>query len=69
MGEKVWVQCSHCGNLHRVKGKDATISENDLFTEPIWCGKCRDETPHIWCGEKQEDVYMYYNANLDPRIY
>ena len=66
MGDKVWIQCQICGCLHRVKMKNT--SEDDLYIEEH-CPKCRDETPHIWCGEHIEDIYMYYNANLDTRIY
>jgi hypothetical protein len=69
MGDKVWAQCQCCGNLHQVKSKDALISDDDLYTNPIWCSKCRDDTKHLLCGENREDVYIYYNLNVDPNYY
>ena len=69
MGEKVWVQCSRCGNLHQVKSKDASISDDDLYTEPIYCTKCRDGTKHLFIGEHREDVYQFGSDNLDERYF
>ena len=69
MGEKVWIQCSKCGTLHRVKSNVASISDDDLYTELIWCPKCRDETKHLNCGVDETEIYYYYNANLDQRMY
>lgn len=66
MGEKVWVQCQVCGHLHKVNMKDT--SEDDLYIEEH-CPRCRDETKHLWCGEDETDIYIYYNTNLDPRYY
>ena len=65
MKEEGWAQCQTCGHLHKAKIKD--ISEDDLYIE-THCPKCRDETKHIWCG-RQEDIYINYNLNLDPRYY
>ena len=65
MGGENWVQCQVCGELHKVKTKDT--SEDDLYIK-THCPRCRDETMHLWCG-KQEDIYMYYNVNTDPRYY
>ncbi len=64
MGEKVYVQCQCCGELHKTKMH--SMSEGDLYIT-VYCPHCRDETLHLWCGESTEDVYFYYNANLDPR--
>lgn len=65
MGEVGWVQCQVCGALHKVK---IQLSEDDLYIEE-WCPKCRDETKHLWCGEDETEIYMYYNLNADPRYY
>ena len=69
MGDKVWVQCARCGTLHQVKSKDASISDDDLYTEPIFCPKCRDDTKHLLIGEHKEDIYLYGDATLDERYY
>lgn len=68
MGEKVFVQCQVCGKVHQVKSKDASISDDDLYTEPIWCSRCRDGTKHILIGD-QTDTYIYANNNLDERFF
>ena len=69
MGDKVWVQCVKCGHLHKVESKDASISDDDLHTEPIWCPKCRDGTKHLSIGEDEYDVYIYGDTMLDKRFY
>lgn len=69
MKDGVWVQCARCGNLHQVKSRDVSISDDDLYTKSIFCTRCRDGTKHLLIGENQEDVYIYGNANLDKRYY
>ena len=67
MGDAVWVQCARCGKLHKVK--EASISDDDLYTEPIFCSHCRDGTKHLLIGERQEDVYWLGDSTLDERFY
>lgn len=69
MGEKVWVQCSRCGNLHQVKSKDASISDDNLYTEPLFCSRCRDGTKHLLIGEHADDVYLMGDSSLDERYF
>ena len=69
MKDEVWIQCRYCGHLHRVESNVASISNDDLYTEPIWCPCCRDETKHLNCYADETEIYYYYNANLDPRMY
>ena len=69
MDDKVWVQCQVCGELHRVKNKDAAISDDDLYTEPIFCPRCRDGTKHLLIGEYKDNVYIVGNSNLDKRYF
>lgn len=68
MGDVVWVQCQNCGKLHKIKQKDISIFDDDLYIQ-LHCPQCRDDTKHLWCGEDETEVYIYYNANLDPRYY
>lgn len=67
MSDQVWVQCQNCGKLHQVKNKYASLSDDDLYTEPIWCPKCRGGTKHLIVGENKEDFYVFGNNNLDER--
>lgn len=69
MGDKVWVQCSRCGSLHRVRSRDASISDDCLYTEPIFCEYCKVSTKHLLIGEAPEDVYLYGDITLDKRFY
>ena len=62
-----WGQCQVCGHLHKVK--DTSISDDDLYTNPIWCPRCRDGTKHLLIGEHKEDVYIFGNNNLDERYF
>ena len=69
MGDKVYVQCQVCGKLHQIKSKDASISDDDLYTEPLWCHRCRDECKHLLIGEQKEDYYIYGDSTLDERFF
>lgn len=69
MGEEVWVQCQKCGKLHKVKSKDASISDDDLYIIGLYCSRCRDGTKHLLIGEHKDDVYQFGNANLDERYF
>ena len=69
MGEKVWVQCARCGNLHQVKSKDASISDDDLYITGLYCSHCRDGTKHLFVGEHKEDVYIVGDSGLDERYF
>ena len=69
MGETVWIQCTKCGSLHQVPNKYASISENDLYTKPLWCNRCRDECKHLLIGENKEDFYLFGDNTLDNRFY
>ena len=69
MKDRVWVQCTKCGNLHQVKSKDASISDDDLYITEVFCTKCRDGTKHLLIGENEEDVYLMGDIMLDERFY
>jgi hypothetical protein len=69
MGDAVWVQCARCGKLHKVKSKNASISDDDLYIKELHCPRCRDGTNHLWIGTYKDEVYVYGNANLDERFY
>ena len=69
MEEKVFVQCQCCGKIHQVKNKDASISDDDLYTDPIYCNRCRDECKHLLIGENKEDRYIYGDNTLDERFF
>ena len=63
MGE--YVQCQNCGYIHKVKG---FFNIEDLYIQEK-CPKCRGETTHLLCGSEEDDLYLTYNLNMDPRYY
>ena len=65
MKEEGWVQCQVCGKLKKMKIQP---SEDDLYIYE-YCPHCRDETKHLWCGEDETEIYVYYNVNVDPRYF
>ena len=69
MDEKVWIQCNTCGHLHRVKDNVVFVSEDDLYTKPIFCCQCRDETKHLVIGEYRDMVYQNGDCFLDDRYF
>lgn len=66
MGDKVWVQCQVCDKVHKTKINNT--SEDDLYITTR-CPCCRDETKHLNCYADETEIYYYYNANLDTRMY
>lgn len=66
MVEESLVQCQVCGKVHKIKMRNAP--EDYLFTEEF-CPRCRDETKHLWVGNKEEDLYLYYDPMYDIRYY
>lgn len=69
MGDEVWVECCRCGHLHMVKGRYASVSDDDLYTKPLWCEKCKDVTKHLLIGENREDYYLNGDTTLDSRYF
>ena len=67
MKEEGWVQCARCGHLH--KATIHNLSDEDLYIESVHCGRCRDETKHLWIGPNKEDIYLYGDITLDERYF
>ena len=62
--EKTWIQCLNCGHIHMVERK-IPISISVVKVE---CPKC--ECPKgLNCGNKEEDVYYFYDPGLDERYF
>lgn len=66
MIREVWLQCQDCGRIFK-----QTIQyniEEDIYINAKCIG-CRDETTHLICSEDENDIYILYNSNVDPRYY
>ena len=61
--ENTWVQCQWCGHIYQI---DDNIPIDRSIINSV-CPKCRYEYA-LNCGN-HEDIYYYYNANLDNRYY
>jgi DNA-directed RNA polymerase subunit RPC12/RpoP len=66
-GAKAQFQCMNCGALYWIEDPP-NINEDELYTK-IRCKCCKQETNHLWVGERPEDLYIYYDLNKDPRFY
>lgn len=64
--DKEIFQCS-CGYIHKVDEKYKPRGD-DIYTT-LFCPKCKDYTRQLYCGDSVDDLYMLYDANIDPRIY
>lgn len=62
--EQTYIQCQSCGHLYTIQ-KKIPISASMIKAK---CPKCGYERG-LNCGDKEEDIPMYYNVNLDPRYY
>ena len=59
-----WVQCTQCGHIYWTE-EDVPIEKLYVASGCARCGHGRG----LNCGDKKEDVYSYYNPNLDERYY
>ena len=59
-------QCQSCGNL--MWSREPFDIEKNMFKE-MYCKKCHDETSHLWVGDREEDLYIMYNLNVDPKYF
>ena len=62
--ERTWIQCQSCGHIYQVNKK---VSIEKSIIESV-CPECRGHVG-LNCGDKEEDIYVYMNVNLDNRYY
>jgi ssDNA-binding Zn-finger/Zn-ribbon topoisomerase 1 len=62
--EKTFIQCLNCGHIHIIERK-IPISVSVVRCE---CPKC-EYLKGLNCGNKEEDVYVFYDPGLDGRYY
>lgn len=69
MGDKpkAQFQCMNCGTLSWMEDPP-DIDESELYIK-IRCNHCKQMTNQLWVGNKPEDLYLYYDVNVDPRYY
>ena len=62
--QSTFVQCQSCGNIYQIAGK-VSIEKSIIHSVCPVCG----ENIGLNCGDKEEDIYLYMNPNLDGRYY
>ena len=62
--ERSFIQCLNCGHIHTVEWT-IPISVSVVTIE---CPKCEWEKG-LNCGNKEEDLYVYYDPYLDERYF
>lgn len=60
-------QCNCCGNIQKVNEKYRP--RGDTMYVKLWCDKCNQYTRQLYCGDDENDLYLMYNENIDPRMY
>ncbi len=66
MGKRAQFQCIQCGAIYWIE--DPPEIDEELYTK-MRCEHCGQMTNHLWVGERDEDKYLYYDLNADPRYY
>ena len=59
-----FVQCQSCGNIYQI-ADNVSIEKSIIQSVCPRCG----ENVGLNCGDKEEDIYIYMNPNLDERYY
>lgn len=62
--QNTFVQCQTCGEIYQIPYE---VEIDKLYIEAD-CPKCGHQTG-LNLGDKEEDIYFYYNVNLDNRYY
>lgn len=62
--ESTWIQCQSCGNIYQIANK---ISIEKSIVNSM-CPRCEGRVG-LNCGDKEQDIYLYMNINLDNRYY
>ena len=60
-----WIQCQSCGMIYSI---DEDVAHDKLYIMS-YCPRCDDCTTGLNCGDSKDDIYLYTNANVDPRCY
>lgn len=62
--DRTYVQCQYCGHIYQIEIK-ISIEDSIIQSE---CPKCGDMVG-LNLGDKEEDIYLYYNNVMDSRWY
>ena len=62
--EITYVQCQCCGHIYQIASK-VSIEDSIMQSE---CPRCGDLVG-LNLGDREEDIYLFMNANFDFRYY
>lgn len=61
---KTWLQCTGCGRIYQIP-QEVSIEKLYIMTNCPTCGI----TKALNLGEQKEDIYYFYDVNMDNRYY
>lgn len=61
---KTWVQCTGCGKIYQIPQR---VSTDRLYVMTN-CSRC-GVTKALNLGDNKDDIYYFYDINLDNRCY
>ena len=59
-----YIQCSQCGHIYWIEEE---VPIEKLYVTSV-CARCGHDRG-LNCGDKEEEVYAYYNPCMDERYY
>ena len=62
--KKTFVQCTNCGKIYQISH---SVDVEELYVT-AYCKECESRMA-INLGDKEEDIYLYMNPNLDERFF
>ena len=62
--KKTWLQCQECGTIYRVP---YTIDMDKMYVVAD-CPHC-GMVIGLNLGDEEDEIYAFYNVNVDPRPY
>lgn len=62
--KRTYVQCQTCGRIFQIP---YTVEIDKLYIEAE-CSNCGESTG-LNLGDQEEEIYNFYNVNVDPRFY
>ena len=60
-----YVQCQHCGHIYQIK---ESMLIDKLYVASV-CPRCNEYGKGLNCGDKKEDIFIFYDPYLDERYF
>lgn len=60
-----WFQCQTCGTVFPIYRR---YKKNTFFIDS-YCSHCKETETILFLGNDRDNIYEFFNPNLDNRIY